>query len=187
MILSILIPTLLNRESMLKSLLNDIYNQAYALDNVNDIEVIIDDRDNSISTGEKRNDLISRAMGKYIWFIDDDDAILPYSIKEVMNGCLKNVDVITFNGFMTTDGRNREDFVIRLGEQYEKRNGVYYRFPNHICPIKKSLISNIKFPNIFFGEDYAWAKIINDERILKTEHIINKDIYHYKFINNKNV
>lgn len=179
--LSILIPTLPGREHHLNSLLANINLQKrnYSL------EVLIDDRGREIPTGTKRNDLISRSNAEYIWFIDDDDSIHYNAIELVFNALSNNPDVVTFNGFMTTNGRRKERFLIRLGSDYKKMAGIYYRYPNHICPMKRELIKDVKFPNIYHGEDYQWATAIHDKGILQTQEVITEEIYHYKYVTNK--
>jgi hypothetical protein len=64
-----------------------------------------------------------------------------------------------------------------------KLNGKisYRRFPNHIACMKRELILPYKFKDISFGEDYEWAKRINDDKVFQTEHRITKPIYHYVF------
>jgi hypothetical protein len=86
---------------------------------------------------------------------------------------------------MTTNGANRVDWEIRLGHPYEAttRDGkeFYLRFPNHIVPIKREKALQVKFPDVTMGEDYAWAKKIHDQKLLKTEYIIDRIIYHYDY------
>lgn len=181
--LSILVPTLIERKWMLSGLLVNIYNQISKLETPC-VEVVVNNS-RYITTGEKRNELIKAAKGSYIWFIDDDDFICEGAICDVLEAIKHNPDVVVFNGFMTTNGINKEGFELRIGHPYTavKRNGknYYLRFPNHIVPIKKDLIKDILFEHITIGEDYKWAKKINDLGILKTQEIIDKEIYHYQF------
>ena len=51
--------------------------------------------------------------------------------------------------------------------------------------MKKELIKDFKFLNVTVGEDYEWAKRINDAGVLKTESRITESVYHYKFLENK--
>jgi hypothetical protein len=86
---------------------------------------------------------------------------------------------------MTTNGFNRINFVLRLGEKYEERNGIYYRFPNHIVPIKTQIGRQVAFENITHGEDYKWALQIKDRNLLKTEFYIDSELYHYDYFTKK--
>jgi glycosyltransferase involved in cell wall biosynthesis len=182
MILSILIPTLLEREHFLNEMLTNLYKQIG--DNKDKVEILIDARGRNFTTGTKRNDLLSKATGKYVWFIDDDDFIYPYAIEETLKACEKNPDVIGINGIMTTDGKNQVDWEIRLGHPYKsvQKNGkeYYLRHPNHITPMKREHAIRVKFPNKTVFEDYEWAKSMNDAGYLKTQEIIDKPVYHYR-------
>ena len=180
MILSILICTLPERSHYLKRLMAILQSQLSEK-----VEVLTDIRGREISTGQKRNDLFKKAIGEWVVFIDDDDIVPGYYISEILKAASANPDTITFKGYMTTNGYSRVDFVLRLGERYEERNGKYYRFPNHITPMRRSLAKMVQFPNITMGEDYAWAKQINDLQLLKTEYHIDKDMYHYQYITRK--
>lgn len=183
--LSILIPTLPERAGHLKRLENILLPQLKP-----QVEIVKDDRPRGVTTGEKRNDLIKRAVGEYICFCDDDDQITAYYLDEILKALESNPDVVTFDGWMTTDGGSRVDWSIKLGENYEARkdpDGItrYYRWPNHLTPMRKSLIQHIQFPHKHQGEDYEWCKKINDMRLLKTSVHIPLKLYHYQFVTRK--
>jgi hypothetical protein len=149
-----------------------------------DVELLTDDRGRQITTGQKRNDLLHRSKGIYSVFIDDDDLVSHDYIKKILHAATYNPDCITFKGWMTTNGYSRVNFVLRLGEKYEERNGMYYRFPNHITPIKTQIGRQVAFENITIGEDYKWALQIKDRNLLKTEFFIDSELY-YDYINYK--
>ena len=179
--LSILIPTLQDPDSQnyLKRLLK-------SLPVTEGVEIITDDSPRDVPTGTKRNSLISRATGEYISQIDCDDVVPEFYISELLKAIESNPDVVTFNGFMTTNAMSRKNFVIKLGERYEERNGVYYRYPNHLCAFKKSVVEQVKFRPIWVQEDYFWATDIKDRRLLKTSVHIDKDMYWYDYKTKKN-
>lgn len=181
MILSILICTLPERAESLKRLTNILQPQL-----TSEVEIKLHDAGRSMSTGEKRNQLIENCNGDYFCFIDDDDWVPMYYVDELKKAINQNPDVITFNGWMTTDGQRRENFVIKLNERYEQRNGVYYRYPNHLCCFKKSVVEGTKFMPIYVREDYEWATAIHNRKLLKSEVHIDLDMYHYQFSTKKN-
>ena len=180
MILSILIPTLPERSTLLANMVSYIGQHE-------GVEIITDDRGRHITTGHKRNDLIQRAQGDYTVFVDDDDYVTPDYTASILEALNSRPDVVTFEGWYTENGRNRVDWVIKLGERYEARteNGKYmfFRFPNHLCPVKRSITAQVKFPPITQGEDYQWA--VKLQPYLKTSVHIPKLIYHYAFRTNK--
>lgn len=175
--LSILIPTLPERYSLLRRLQGILHPQVQK----HGIGIHYNDAGRQMSIGEKRNSLLARVQTEYFVFIDDDDRVSGDYLDSIMAAIAQNPDCVTFTGWMTTNGNNKKDFVIKLGEKYEERNNVYYRFPNHLCPMRASLVRHIKFPHIVAGEDYSWARMIHERRLLKTSVHIEKDLYFYEF------
>lgn len=181
--LSILITTLQDRYDYLKRLQDILMPQV--LQHSDRVEVCIHDAGRAMTTGEKRNQLIENCDGDYFVFIDDDDLVACHYVESILNAMDEDPDVITFRGYMLTDGLNKVDFIIRLGENYEERGGKYYRFPNHITVMKKELVERFKFQHIWMGEDYLWAKEIHDSGVLKKEVHIPRNMYQYLFRTNK--
>lgn len=178
--LSILIPTLPESKHYLNRLMNVLQKQI-----TGDVEVITNDLSKATPTGTKRNLLIDSAKGEYFVQIDCDDLVFDWYVSELLRAIDKNPDVITFNGYMTTDGANKRNFVIKLGERYEERGGVYYRYPNHLCCFKKSVVSGVRFKPIWVQEDYLWATEIKNKGLLKTSVHIDRDMYIYDFMTKK--
>jgi hypothetical protein len=173
----ILIPTLPERSDKLRRLTTILDRQL-----VEGVSYKIHDGGKSIPTGTKRNMLIEQTQSEYFSFIDDDDKVSHDYVKQVMTALEVSPDVVTFNGFMTTNGSDRRDFTIKLGSKYEEVNKHYYRFPNHLAIMRRDKVNHVKFPPVWHQEDFAWAKIIHDRRLLKSEVHIHADLYHYDFI-----
>lgn len=178
--LSILIPTLPERYPMLSVLLEHLGKQAEQYSG--QVEILIDDRGREITTGQKRNELLQKAQGYYSVFVDDDDWIPDYYVEEILKAITTLPDVLAINGYMTTNGTNRVNWKIYLGADYIARDGIYHRFPNHITPMKTSAAKQVLFPKVSYGEDYAWACALRDSGVLKTQVVIEKEMYHYKFV-----
>lgn len=176
--LSILIPTLPTRRHHLGNIIYELTHSGHGYEP--SYQIKIDDRA-GIPTGTKRNWLMGQAEGEYVVFVDDDDHVAFDYIKQIIHATEGRPDCVTFRGHMTTNGAHRVNFVLRLGERYEERGGMYYRWPNHITPIKRSIAEQVKFPDVYSGEDYQWSKQINDRGLIKTEHFIDKEMYHYDF------
>lgn len=139
----------------------------------------------SMPTGTKRNELIKGSDSDFFCFVDCDDLVPVYYVDEMMKAIDKNPDVVTFKGYMTTDGAKRENFTIKLGSNYFDRGGHYYRWPNHLTAMKRELVQNVLFPPIHKQEDYQWSKVIHERKLLRTEVHIEQDMYHYDFIDPK--
>jgi glycosyltransferase involved in cell wall biosynthesis len=183
--LSILIPTLneQNRRQSLRRLLAILQPQVNKYPG--DIEILINDAGRSVPTGTKRNNLIQDSQGDYFCFIDDDDLIPEYYVDELIKAIDQEPDVVTFIGYMTTSGRNKQHFTIKLGSDYAERNNHYYRYPNHLCCFNREKVKGVRFEPIWQSEDFKWATEIMRQKLLKTEVHIEKWMYWYDFIPNK--
>lgn len=150
-----------------------------------DVEFLVDDRE-KISIGTKRNNLLNRASGEYVAFIDDDDLVSHDYLKQLLSGIDKGVDCCSLMGEITENGANPKTFIhsIRYDKYFEK-DKVYYRPPNHLNCIKASIAKQFKFPMRNHGEDTDWAMQICEAGVLKTEHRIEETIYYYEYRSKK--
>jgi glycosyltransferase involved in cell wall biosynthesis len=187
--LSILILTIPGRHRTLDKLLSQLNKQF--TDNklipFEDYEILIQS-DVEKTIGEKRNDLLNRARGEYIAFIDDDDMISDYYIKSFIEGYDYSPDCYSLRGIITWDGQNPELFEhsIRYSAWATTENQIKYeRFPNHLNFIKSSIAKQFSFQTINHGEDRDWSYQLHEAQALKKEYFIDKIIYNYQYIQNK--
>lgn len=180
MTLSILICTLTSRKGYLNNLLQLLHPQITL-----GVEVLVEEDAGQMSTGRKRNLLLSKAKGEYVVFVDDDDWIAPTYVQDILEAAKQNPDAIVFNGIMTTNGRDERKWYISKDYGYEALNGAYYRYPNHIVPIRREIATKFPFMDLTIGEDYAWATAIHNAKLIQTEVKIEKELYHYQFRTNK--
>lgn len=179
--LSILICTIPSRSEMLKKLTQQLMLLLGKYDE-SQWEVLIQP-DENINVGCKRNILLQKASGDFVVFIDDDDEIHDNYIDAFMNAIELNpdADCIGYKGYITFDGVSRKDWVISITcKRWYEENGVYYRTPNHISPVKRSIALQVMFPQIEFGEDFEYSMGIFP--LLKEEVFIDEQLYHYKFM-----
>lgn len=185
--LSILILTIPARSEMLSKLLGNLTKQIYHANcSPNDIEVLTNPYEGS--KGDKRNSLLFKAKGEYVCFIDDDDDVSSDYIDQLLIGVDKGVDCCSLRGVITFDNENPELFEHSINyKEYKTTDNeiMYERYPNHLNCIKSSIAKQFKYPAIDFGEDTDWATQIHKSGLIKTEHFIDKVIYHYKFKTNK--
>lgn len=177
MTLSVLICTIPGRYRLLKSLQEDLARQSKDYD----VEILTDPRPGTI--GAKRQRLLELAKGEYVTFIDDDDDINPQYIKLIFAnmGC----DVIGFEGEITTNGRNKKRFTISMHHPYEEKNGVYYRYNNHLSPVRREIALKIGYKDISFGEDFDYAMRLKESGLVTTEKYIYTPMYFYRYRTNK--
>lgn len=177
MTLSILIATIPSRLDKLDNLMSCLNPQWDRMPEL--VEVIIDPVI-SYNIGTKRNKLLEKAKGDYIVFIDDDDHIAKNYVKLILDATETNPDCIGISGWITTNGLKSKQWHISkdYGRWFE-RNGIYYRTPNHISPVKRELALKAGFPEIEFGEDAEYSKRLLP--FLKSEVKIKGNIYHYDY------
>lgn len=177
MTLSILIATIPSRLDKLDNLMSCLNPQWDRLHEL--VEVIIDPVI-SYNIGTKRNKLLQKAQGDYIVFIDDDDHVSLNYVKLILEAAETSPDCIGISGIITTNGAKQKQWHISkdYGRWFE-RNGIYYRTPNHISPVKRELALKAGFPEIQFGEDAEYSKRLLP--FLKSEVKIKGNIYHYDY------
>ena len=188
MILSILIPTVPQRANLFLELHTEINKQLELSNSFGLVEVISDDAPvGTKTTGQKRNDLINAAQGEYVWFIDDDDMIMPNALKNVLTALEQKPDALAINGIITTNGVDKKEWYISKDLEYiadwSKGYEVYLRPTNHITPTKREIAKLIKFEDKSNFEDYAYCMELKRLGLIKTEVKIDEPVYHYRYIN----
>ena len=183
-LLSILIPHVVERSEMLSSLMKNLTAQIFKSNILpHQIEILTNQED--LTIGEKRNKLLEQSKGKYVCFIDDDDDVSSDYINLLLEGIRKEVDCCSLRGVITIDGETPELFEHSINyNEYKTTDNeiVYERYPNHLNCIKSEIAKKFSFLGISFGEDTEWATQIHKSRLIQTEHFIDKVIYHYKYI-----
>ena len=89
--LSILIPTVVGREHLLERLRSVLNPQL-----TEDVEVIEQKDNKEISIGKKRQELLEKATGEYVVFIDDDDMISEDYVKSIIKALESEPDCVGF-------------------------------------------------------------------------------------------
>ena len=189
-ILSILIPTTPDREKVLYELLSELHNQIEKGGYDSFVEIRVEPDDGKLSVGKKRQVLLEKAKGKYVVFIDSDDKVSDNSLSELLQAASQEPDVISFNGWMETNGANRENFkiskdfpYITVSDAYGKKE--YLRYPNHLCAILRAIAIKIGYKDMRHAEDYDFAKRLKESGLLKKEVYIQKDLYYYLYNSKK--
>jgi glycosyltransferase involved in cell wall biosynthesis len=181
--LSILICTVPSRiNSYLPVIINEL-NRQIEETGIKDIEIIYLGDNKKRSVGHKRNDLIRIAQGEYVCFIDDDDKVSPDFVKKIIPYLSCSADVICFkvecslNGSLGKPVFYNKDFA--CDTNYTDR---YERLPNHLMVVAKSIVLQVMFKDISFGEDNDYA--IRLKPLLKNQILIDEVLYYYIFSQN---
>lgn len=140
--------------------------------------VLIDNKRRTI--GEKRDNLLRLANGYYIAFVDDDDAILPGYVEELLMATHYNADVITFEQDAYFDGvKFRVDF--RHGQPNNELlpEVLNIRAAWHVCAWRRAIALRSRFTWKQYGEDWDFCAPLNELELM--EHHIPKALHEYHF------
>jgi len=177
--LSILILTIPAREHVLAQLLHRLRPQIEG----KPVEVLLN-RHPTKTIGRKRNALLRAAKGDYVVFIDDDDQVSPSYVDRILEAVETSPDCVGISGTMFSNGKNERKWHISMEHKaWHEKNGVYYRGPNHISPVKRDIALQVMFPEINHGEDAEFSRRILP--LLKTEVKIPGVLYVYRYSNKK--
>lgn len=187
MILSILIPSIPERNEKLKLLVSELLNQRRALrenhPTLGQVEIICHPGpkflNGGLSVGKKREWLVSQATGKYLCFLDDDDKIYPNYLEELVRACNEGPDVVTFKSLFTCD-YYATVVSMRLGQDNDEATPYsdVNRNAWHICPVLSSIAKKHEFKDINDAEDWDWF-----ERLLPE---LNSEIHVPAILHNYN-
>lgn len=174
--LSILIPSLNERQDKLVHLKEELDRQI----GKRNVQVLSVSDNRQMSIGQKRNMLLTQSTGEYVSFVDDDDTVSIDYIDKTLNALIKNPDCSSLTGQVVfSDGYSRP-FIhsLRYDRWIDDHKGkVYYRPPNHLNAVRRSIAVAVGFPSINSGEDRVFSMGIRQH--LKTEEWIDGIIYNY--------
>lgn len=185
---SVMIPTLERRkhffDRVLESLTKSFEKLSKEEQELVEVVYLIDKGEKSI--GNKRNELIQRASGDYVAFVDDDDLVSENYFQFILNAIKYNTDVIGVWGIIDFDNEKPSNFYLSLDyktwfdvqDPSHTDRRIYYRNPNHLNPVKRMYALRTQFPPISDGEDRVYSH--NLMPLLKTEVKVTEPIYFYK-------
>ena len=148
-----------------------------------DIEILVNIDDGTKSVGQKRNEILDRAKGEYVCFIDDDDLVDEEYTSLIMKTIreTEDLDCIGFGGMYYVDGNETMIFkhANKYGGHYKDGFGIQHRPVNHLNPVRTEYAKQIRFPEQDFGEDSDYCDRLLESGLLKNEVILDKVMYHY--------
>jgi glycosyltransferase involved in cell wall biosynthesis len=152
-----------------------------------EILVLLDNRSKSIA--DKRNDLLRSARGKYIAFLDDDDAVSKEYMSKILAAIDQHdVDCITFNQWCSLDGEPMDvEFGIGNphGQMWRDEDGFLgdiKRPPYHMCLWRREIAQSEEFVQSYSAagqssEDIDWLMRLYPK--VQTEHHIPDALHGY--------
>lgn len=179
--LSILIPSIPQRLDQLKATLA-FYESMIEKCNLGGEVELISICDNKMrSIGRKRSDLITISQGEYVVISDDDDRLTRKYFERIKEAMDAMCDVIVYYQFARiNDDYTFVDFGRNFPVEYQVNMGVTKRPAWHCCTWRRSIVKDILFGDMNYGEDYEWAMIANaraqsEYRIAEICHIYEHD------------
>jgi hypothetical protein len=176
---SVLIPTIPGREASLQSLLTSIREKVARIAPHLRVEecIAFDRREKSV--GQKRQELLQNAKGKYMSFIDDDDQITDAYIEDLAQTIAGNFHVMRLRGQIapytfTHSLENTLTSPMARGE-------VFLRPPNHLNPMLTDVAKLIPFGNAHRGEDLDWTIRMAKRGFLENEYRSDPNRIHYLY------
>lgn len=180
--LSILIPTLPARIDCYYNLIKELNKQIIQNNLINRVQILSLCDTKDISVGEKRNILLNQSNGRYVCFIDDDDEISPDYLIKIISALESNADVITFCGDYVENNLRTAFSISMVHRGNYNHPNIFYRLPNHLCPVKRQIALSCLFTDKNFGEDSDYAEKINQH--IKNEFHISDKLYFYMYDSN---
>ena len=166
------------RQAKLKKLISELNRQISKNYAEEVIEIIIDTDNMEKSVGKKRNDLIEKAQGEFICFIDDDDFISENYLSTILYHLNSGIDILLIAIEHIENGVNKPKIIpslyidnLNTGEAVFKTNHF------HLCPHKKSIARNVLFEWVNFAEDMLYSQKM--VKHINNYFLISEPIYIY--------
>lgn len=135
--------------------------------------------DGGLSIGKKREDLVKKAQGKYLCFLDDDETIAPNYLETLMRLCHEGNDIGTFRALVKLSNMwgvvNMS--LNNLENEQLHPDGIVNRPPWHMCPVRSVYAKMFEFPDLNNAEDFVWMEQVL--KCCKTESHSDKIIFQY--------
>jgi len=177
--LSILICTILDRDTSFRKLLSVLTSQQ-----TDEVEILSECDTGQMSTGAKRNLLLQRATGDYICFVDDDDMVSDDYVSLILKELESEPDCVGITVAKTKDGmpfrrlvKSLECLKTQWIWNYNQLNNTQYMIPDHLTPVRREIALKVGFKDISKGEDTVYS--IGILPYLHIEKVITKPIYFY--------
>lgn len=174
---SVLIPTIAGREESLRKLVASLHEKKARLCPTLRMEIVLAYDNREASVGRKRQQLLERATGKYLSFVDDDDEITDAYLEDVWACIRGGYEVMRLRG-QIGDYTFTHSIENKLTDTMA-RDGVFVRPPNHLNPMLADVAKLVKFRDATRGEDLDWTLRLAQTGFLTREYRSDPARIHY--------
>jgi len=131
-----------------------------------------------------RQAMVMAAETDYVSFVDDDDLVSPFYVAEVVAALTTEPDYVGFQVQCYSDGTPTAVAYHSLA--YSRWRNLPHRYErdiSHINPIRASIARRANFARARSGaaEDRAWAEQLRRARVLRSEVVVDRIMYHYLY------
>jgi len=174
---TIMIPTIVGRESRLYILLESIEERRKRICPSLKVEIRLsfDNREKKIGT--KRQELLMSVKGKYMSFVDDDDLLTDAYFEDALATIQGDFHVCRLRGQM-----NQYTFTHSVANTLDKpmcEGDVFLRPPNHLNVMLSEIGKLFTFGNAVRGEDLDWTIRLAKSCNLQREYTSDPSRIHY--------
>jgi hypothetical protein len=121
--------------------------------------------------------MLEKSVGEYVCFVDDDDLVADDYVSTILP--LLDRDYVGFKVQLYNDGvPDLPTYHSLVYEHWFQNNHGYYRHISHLNPIRRELALLVPMEGEV-GEDHRWADRLYATGKVKTEHFIDRVMYHY--------
>jgi hypothetical protein len=140
--------------------------------------------DGSPSLPKIRQTMVASAPTDYVSFVDDDDLVSPYYVRDVVAALETRPDYVGFQVQCYSDGAPTAVAYHSLKfRRWRNLPGRYERDISHINPIRTRLARRADFTQggPLRAEDRVWADQLRRSRLLRSEVVVDHILYHPYF------
>lgn len=177
---SILVPTLGERRPLFERLMGQLLPQA--AQHGARVQVVGRFNNGTPSLPKIRQAMIRAASTEYVSFVDDDDVVSPDYVGRILEALNQKPDYVGFQVQCYSNGRPIAVAYHSLEfRRWRNMPGRFERDISHINPIRTTLARKGDFSTTRTGgaEDRAWAEQLRRGKVLKTQVVIDRILYHY--------
>ena len=178
---SILVPTLGERRPLFDRLMAGLLPQLDPYGG--NVRVVGWHNNGAPSLPRIRQSMVVQSESDYVSFVDDDDLVAPYYVDAIVKALETWPDYVGFQVQCYSDGIPTAVSYHSL-EHRRWRNlpHRYERDISHLNPIRTAIARKADFTRAGGrAEDRAWAEQIRRARLLKTEVVVDRIMYHYLY------